>query len=370
MNALKRQLAIGCTTLVSLPLAGCLERKETITVTQDGRVKMEFKYKGDPADFEGGDAMPSEAVMDRIAINREVNNDGDEEVNLEAERSFEPGEMLLDSFAVAGGPDGDLYLRFPTSLTMERRDGGTYYHFARTYEARPWAYVQYWQDFIMQGDTQKLADKPVEELTLDERVELIRSFAGIEAFKQVEFAKAALAECAPGLPQHHWLMARQNLLHVFAADGMLPDKRTLDLFGHGDYLDSLVARCDALADGERDACYEQEAERVLSLSYQALVQSLRDNAGFKDADVAAFDRAYVRAQRRYEITNLLGGHHFEVCVKMPGRIIAHNADDVEDLDEETGIGTEACWGMEGKGVRDRQFEMMVTSFVPASRSGK
>lgn len=370
MNALRRQFAIGCTALVSLPLAGCLERKETITITPDGRVKMAIQYKGDPADFEGGDAMPSEATMDRVTVRREVDNDGDEQVILEAERSFEPGETLLDSFAVTGDPDADLYLRFPTSLTIERGDGGTYYHFARTYEARPWAYVQYWQDFIMQGNTQKLAEKPVEELTHGDRVELIRAFAGIEAFKQVEFAKAALAECAPGLPQHQWLMARQNLLHVFAADGMLPDKQTLDLFGHGDYLDSLVARCDALPNGERDACYDQEAERVLSLSYEALVQSLRDNAGFKDADVAVFDLAYERAKRRYEITNMLGGHHFDVCVKMPGRIVAHNADDVKDLDEETGIGTEACWGMEGKGVRDRQFEMMVTSFVPASRSGK
>ena len=44
MNALKWQLAIGCTALVSLPVAGCLERKETISVTSDGRVKMEFRY--------------------------------------------------------------------------------------------------------------------------------------------------------------------------------------------------------------------------------------------------------------------------------------------------------------------------------------
>jgi len=291
-------------------------------------------------------------------------------VILKAERSFEPGEALLDTFATADDPDGDLALHFPTTLTIERGDGGTYYSFARTYKSRPWAYVQYWQNVIMEGDTKKLADKPVEELTQDERVKLIRAFAGIEAFKQVEFAKRALNECAPGLPQQHWLMARQNLLHVFMADGMLPDKRTLDLFGHGDYLDNLVARCDAMADDARDACYEQEAERVLSLSYDAFVQSLRDDAGFNEADVAAFDAAYQRAKRRYEITNALGGHHFEVCVKMPGRIVAHNADDLEDLNEETGVATEACWGMDGKGLRDRSYEMMVTSFVPASRPGK
>ncbi len=370
MNALKRHLAIGCTALVSLPVGGCLERKETITITRDGRVKMEFRYEGDPADFEGGDAMPSEVTMDQVAIERKVDDDGKETVILEAERSFEPGETLLESFAAPGDPDGDLHLLFPTSLTIERGDGGTYYHFARTYEARPWAYVQYWQDFVMEGETEKLADKPVEEMTRDDRIALIGAFAGLEAFKQVEFAKVALAECAPGLQQHHRLMARQNLLHVFTKDGMLPKKPSLELFGQEEFLDSLIARCDALANGDRDACYDAEAERVLSISYDALVQSLSEDAGFRASDLAAFHRSYERARRRHEITDQLGGHQFKVCVEMPGRIIAHNADSRDDPNEDDASEAEVCWEMEGKAIRDRQVEMMVTSFVPASRSGK
>ncbi len=370
MNALKRQLTIGCTALVSLPMAGCVERKESITVTRDGRVSMELRYKGDPSDFESGDAMPSEATGWLVETERETDSEGEESITLHAEQEFERGSTLPNTYSDPYDDDADLQLRFPTFLTIERAAGGTYYHFARTYERRPWAQVQYWQDFIMEGDTQKLADKPVEEMTRDDRVALISAFAGIEVTKQVEFAKAALAECAPDLPKHHWLIARQNLLHVFAEDGMLLEKPSLDFLGQENYLDSLMARCDALGNGDHDACYEAEAERVLSISYDAVVQSLRDDAGFRASDVAAFHRSYERARRRHEISNRLGGHHFKVCVEMPGRIIAHNADNRDDPNEDDATEAEVCWEMDGNAIRDRKFDMMVTSFVPASRTGK
>ena len=94
MNALKRQLTIGCIAVVSLPLGGCLERKETITVTRDGRVRMELRYTGDPSDFESGDAMPSGATGWLVETDRETDSDGEESITLYAEQDFERGSVL------------------------------------------------------------------------------------------------------------------------------------------------------------------------------------------------------------------------------------------------------------------------------------
>ena len=215
-------MTVHRTCCIVLPLAtlaactGCPFRKEHITVTADGTVLMRLEYEGSAEELERFDALPSRETGWKVK--REIkkqDKEGDEETHvLTAERRFAPGEPLPRNLAKENDPEADLYLDFPTTLTIQDRADGLYFHFRRTYTPRRWAYVQYWHDSI-EDDIKKLGDKPVDELTRDDRLKIVQAFATLEALTQLEFAKEALAECEPELPPEYGLLARQALMSVY-----------------------------------------------------------------------------------------------------------------------------------------------------------
>jgi len=364
MTTFRSPLTLLCSAAVLLPAVGCLKRKETITVRPDTSVDIKLDYEGGADEFENGDAMPTASVTDSFTSKTEVEDNGDVTRTVNAQQHFEPGADLPSNFALVADPNADLYVQFPTRVWTERTREGTYYNFSRTYVARPWANVDYWQQLVMEGDIKKIAEKPVDKLTTEERIKLIENFATIEALKQAEFAKEALRDCAPDLPQRLRLIARQNLLNVFIADEMLPNRESLNIVDNDKYFEALVNRCDALADDQRDGCFSAEADRVLSISLDAFVRSLREDAGFTDRDVDTFLASYDRVKQRYDITNQIGGHAWEICVNLPGRLAAHNGENVT-LKMKDG-GCQVCWSFDGKAIRDRDVDLMATSFVPGA----
>ena len=80
--------------------------------------------------------------------------------------------------------------------------------------------------------------------------------------------------------------------------------------------------------------------------------------------ITAFAAAYARAERYYQITDQLGGHQFEIQVKMPGTIIAHNLleigdDEIEVYEDENASGV--IFNFDGKLFRDQPYELIVVS---------
>ena len=90
--------------------------------------------------------------------------------------------------------------------------------------------------------------------------------------------------------------------------------------------------------------------------YKALMGALMGDAAFGTPRMQQFELAYERAKKEFDVTDALGGHHFEICVTMPGSIVAHNAD--KDIDQ-----GEVCWDFGGDAFRDRPVELMITSRV-------
>jgi len=238
-------------------------------------------------------------------------------------------------------------------LTIQDRADGRYFYFRRTYTPRRWAYVQYWHDSIIDDDIKKLGDKPVEELTRDDRLKIVRALAGIEASTQLEFAKEALAECEPELPPEYGLLARQALLSIYEEKY--------------DHFRTVLDLCEDLTDDQQEACYEREADRILAEGYDAYIQSLSDS-GLGQDQRDAFHRSYQRAKRFHQITNELGAHGFEIEVEMPGNIVAHNGEKVRE--EEDGKVAYVTWTFDGKAFRDRPVEMIVISRVDHDSAGK
>ena len=345
-------ILISTAVLPILIATGCVKRKEIIIIKPDGAVTVAIDYEGDLGDFDRGDAMPSPASgwkVDR-EVKAEVRQDGErkDEVKLTGERTFKPGEELPSSYAAANDADVALYLKFPTTLTRERRKDGEYLHFRRVYAPRDWAYVQFWADAHIDDNIKKLGEKKPEELTHEERVQLLKTFAGVEAYKQIELTQRALRESDPSSKPDHWLLARAALLKIY--------EEKVDW-------DEIAKRYENTPQEDQDEQFERESKRILADAHQAFLASLKRDAGYHAERVAKFEAAYERAKKYYDITNALGGHVFEIDVQMPGTIVAHNGDKMDD-------DNTVEWEFDGTAFRDRPYELMVTSRIPLDRDEK
>jgi hypothetical protein len=320
---------------------GCLERKETIRVAPDGGVHVEIQYSGEPEQMETADALPSDASGWPVRRDVELDKDGKEVVTLTAERRFQPREDLPRNFAPKDDPDADLYLQFPTSVQIERRDDGLYMHFRRTYLPRAWANIQYWQDQIIDDDIKKRADKPVEEMSEEDRVMIVKAFAGFEFYKQLELLSVAMRRLGAEVPQDVWLRARAALLETAEATDW----------------DAVVARVVGLPEDQRDKAFEAESQKLLEGTHRAFAAELAAAGKFSELQMERFEAAFTRAKKEHQITHELSAHAFKTTVFMPGEVVAHNADKIDD-------DGAAEWEFGGDAFRDRPFEMMITSKLP------
>ena len=240
-------------------------------------------------------------------------------------------------------------------MQIEERPDGTYYYFRRVYPPRRWAYVNFWKETIFE-DVKDIAEKAPEDLKRDECLKLLKAFGNVEAAKQLEFAREALHKCDPKLAPEHWLRARQALRDSF--ETLVDWDKLMETYTFQDTKDK----------DERDHKLQQEAEKVLQASHDALVASLRQDTGYDDAKVAAFEKAYARTRKYFEITESHDAHLFGVQVVLPGELIAHNG---ELKDQEEGAAaakdkTESkcpTWEFTGAAFRDRPFELLAVSRV-------
>lgn len=325
---------------------GCPYRNEKIVVRRDGSIAMNVRFEGTAADMERFDAMPSEAGGWKVELAVEKKDKEEDRHVLTAVREFAPGAVLPANYAQDGLADGDLVVQFPTTLTVETRSDGVYYTLRRTYAARPWAYSRYGEEILLDENMKKLTEKPVEELTADERNQVLQALLGVEAYRQAEFSRIAFENTGVESPVEAWLLARSALLEAYESAS--------------EQLEEIFKQCLSLPDPRRAECYDAEARRLSADGYEAMLRSLRERSAWNGAQVAAFERAFARARRFYEITSGLSGNAFEIEVTMPGELVAHNGDKSEIDAPSDAVVT---WRFEGKAFLDRAMELVAVSRV-------
>lgn len=327
-------------TLAALLIGGCLERKETIRITPLGGAHVELEYRGEPQQFETADALPSAKAGWAVQRTVSLDDNGKEEVTLVASRKFEPREDLAANYASKDDPDAQLYLQFPTSLQIDRRPDAVYLHFRRVYASRAWAFVQFWQDQFVDDDIKKRAEKPVEEMSPEDRVRIVRAFAGFEFFKQLELFESAVRRLDTPIAQDVWLAARQAVLEKLESTDW----------------DVVVAELVAAPEEQRDEKFEAASRALLEESHRAFLNTLAQH-GVGEEQRARLATDFARASKSYRITAETGGHAFQIRVHMPGEVVAHNADKVDD-------DGAAVWEFSGEAFRDRPYELMITAKLP------
>lgn len=357
-----------------LGLLGCIKRTERITVFEDGAAILQTTIEGDAWDLREGDALPEVAARWTVQEQSEVDKDGDEKLTRVAERRLATDTPWPETYAVAGGELEGLALRFPTTLMIERRAEGVYYHFRRVYQGRDHARGEYEARQVMETDEMKqLSQKKPEELTTEERGRMADAALQAHVRKIAAGIDATIEEFHGQIPQDTLLIMRRNALTVLESP-------------------ELVQRIHRMiVDQEEDQDFEGLEQQLAQQIRDTMAVSLRD-AGVRPGVVADVLDAAERVRRTRDITQDLGDEEWMVTLQMPGRVIAHNSFDplmggtlknktgIEDLNAKAVdlvISTDdgrafpihsepfqVGWRFKGDALFDRDVVLMATSFVP------
>lgn len=330
-------LAIICLILF-LASIGCVERKEKIQVFADGSVLISSQFKADREDELYPGRVPSDQSA-WICVKSTVHTpEGNEQQLHTFERSFPSGAALPASYGPERDEEKSLFLQFPTQVLIEERSDAIYYHFKRTYTARPWAYVEALKERILSGRLEKLVQKDPKTLSHDESKELVQGMVRVEIVKKLVFARAAFNEILPEAPQDAWL-ALAGQLNALGRD--------LD--------------CDRIAvwvsrkSPEDEAALANEADRFEEAIEARLHEKVLDYCEEDAERCSAFMKRYAWHESFYRITEELAGDIVEITVRMPGEIVGSNANEISE--------NEAVWRFDGRMMRDNDLELLVTTRI-------
>lgn len=322
-----------------LALLGCLKREETIRIEPDGTAHLQMVFNGNPDDVRTGDAMLEDPGPWEVKDAIETDNDGDEDLTRTATLTVPPGEEFPTHFAGDDTELADLCLAMSTSLEIEERSDGTYYHFRRVYHRRDWARIDYFRRKFVEDSLKKLEEEDFAELNETGQWQIARDLLDLEGLKTLVLAEAAAKAVEPPLRQDDRLAIHQVIAGVF---------REVDT----DRVVKILLLDDDLKDAEIAGAVQEvrdELERKINE-----VLSARDPAGTLGR---VFMDQFERERRRYAISEDLADERWKVVVELPGRILGHNslAGDPDD--------GEVRWEFDGDALYDRDEVLLATSVV-------
>lgn len=324
----------------ALLATGCLERKETIRIGRDGSVRLLVTIKGEPSDFESGDALPERGGPWKIEDDRfEAEPDKNEARIRVASFDGRKGEPIPDSFVDERDPNYETSLRFPTTVNVERRADGEYFHFNRRYLARQEARYAIWNEPLKQA-IDKFAGKDPAEMTDEERRELVGTLRASESMKRAEMVMGAVdfMENEHKWPQDYGLRLRRVVLDTYETVNM----------------DEVVTLMGSPAGEDRDRAINAFGAELVEKVADRLHRELRE-LRISSGDADRFFDAYAAEEARRSATEDLMDETFRVELELPGEVVAHNATSVED--------GRLIWEFPGKSLADRDHVIMATSRI-------
>lgn len=341
LNQIIKSIVVTLTS--ALLLTGCLERTERIIVNEDGSVDIQATFKGEqPDDFDNEDRLPKPGGSWIVEESSQPNTDGEEVYTRTATRRLPAGAELPSTFGERSEPNGKAYLQFPTTLRIDRRSDGTYYHFARTYEAR---------DFAQAGYLQELADKELQKfgqksesgqpLTRSDWRAISEQMVKVAIQKYQVWARQAFVETQPYAPQDAWLGV-VTALEQF--------RRNVDY----DTIATLIQQNVDAGENAQANIFEQLAGELERSTIDTINSALTSHPN--TSGTSAFRQRMAFHQKAWEVTQDLNDEKFNIRVEMPGQIVAHNGD--------SRANNVVRWTFGGEFLHDRKIELLVTSKIP------
>lgn len=330
-----------------LLLVACVERRERITVNPDGSMEIVVIHSSDdPGDLLDGDAVPDEDAGWATELREEADEQGRVKHVFEARRFVLPGEEPPSRYGAPRDARADEVLEFPTTLRVERRRDGTWYHFRRVYPPRRWAELA---DLAESAPAKRLQqfgglDGPdVQAETLDQAA---RALVDLQAARTLLLARRAFLAMAQTTPQDGWLRTRAAM-ERFASE--IDARAVVEQFQLATRIENEAKKATAI----------QKALRSLESAVDDRLQrAVREECGFGASELTAFLKALGKERTEAAITEDLADDSFEITVAMPGELMGTNGAGASV----PGSGA-ATWTFKGDRLFDRTVEILISSRV-------
>lgn len=277
-----------------LLLAGCLDREEEITIRPDGSADVTITYKGDPGDFDAYLLFPSSGW------NVTKGRDG-KQIVWKATKTFRDLNEYPVSFAAADFPNRDRCFRYETKLRTKKSGNATIYEFERIYprfDAREFVAIDDAVYQTKEAETllKKLHEGGIKKLTDGEKTRLYEIVAGAELEKRMTVASRAVA----GYPWERRVEMLRKIHDVYRE--ALSGKEVGRMF---DRLFELP---------------ESEQQKFAADFYRDLRKKTIAAVGDK-----TFEAAYDAEEAAYRAGTALADDRIKLTVRLPGEIVAGNA---------------------------------------------
>jgi hypothetical protein len=316
---------------------GCIERTETIRVEPGGAAHLRVVFKGDPDDIRTGDAMLNEPGPWSVVDTWEPQDDGSQKLVRTATLTVPAGTKWPEQYCPENSDLAGLALAMPTSVRIEERPDGTYYHFTRIYRRRDWARVDYFRRTLVEPAAEPLQGKQKADVTPQQRENLARGLLQYEKAKALVLAQAASEALRPGLKQDEWLVLRQAIADVYDRIGIERVARILQM---------------------EDQQVGEEIQRLVDEVSGQVRQAIRQTLSASDATGSLgrrFAEQFEVERRRHSVSEDLQDENWTVSLELPGRLVGHNGDSVK--------GGVVTWKFAGNALCDRDQILMATSVV-------
>jgi hypothetical protein len=309
---------------------------ETIRIDPDGTTHLKLVFRGDPGDIVEGDAMLNEpgpwSVMDTV----ELQDDGSEKLVRTANLTIPPGKKLPGQYCPDDSDLSGVVLIMPTSLLVEKRPDGTYYHFKRVYQRRDWARVDYFRREL-QKDLEEVQGVEKANMTPEQREHLASSLVKFEKAKTIALAQAAADTLQPPLQQGQWLMLRQGIAEVY---DRISIERVVELL--------------LMEDEQAGAEIKRQVDEV-SVQIHHVMSQMLSKSDVTGSLSQRFAEQFETERRRHAISEDLQDETWEVSLQLPGRLVGHNGNSVKE--------SMVKWEFGGNALCDRDQVLMATSVV-------
>ena len=326
---------------------GCVERREKLVISPDGSVLWQVNLRSDSLDdLLRGDAVPTPGSLWIVRQGEERDDEGKVTHTLAAETAFNARRRVPDGFGSTADIQAGTCLVFPTTVTFEKRNDGTYCHFTRTYQPRPWRAIELLREAHIQQSIGHFDTDPA-AWTPDQRVTITQALARFEVEKNVYFLRAAWLEALPQQPQDRFLALAAQMRGILI---------TLD---YARLSNLLVPPQDAGQEAALDQAIKLESTQLQQMIITRATEAASEFALLDGSEAAALLAAFEAQRRIQEVTEDLDDDGFEIEVQMPGTVVASNAGEVNG-----GVnGNTVTWKFKGESLHDRAIERIATSKI-------
>ncbi len=344
VGQLHRSGAFAALAAVTIMLGGCVERKERIVVRQDGSVELSVEHRSDSLeDLLDGDALPDGRAGWETNVSSEA-DDGGKIVHRFEARLATTIEAMPGTYGPPRDPGASRFLQFPTTITVERRRDGTWFHFRRTYEPRRWAELAAINESPAAQRLRQSGEGPgVEARNVDELEALARALVDVQVERTLLLVRRALLEGVPNASQDGWLRAEERMERLALE---IDARSAAEEFARAVVVDDEAKRLEVM---------KKALKRLEATVDEQITLAVKTECSLGGSEASAFVRSLAQQRLESEVSEDIADDAFEVVVEMPGEIMGANTSDRR--------GNAAQWKFKGEAMFDRPRELLVSSRV-------